>query len=76
VTEEQIKELQEEKKEERAWNWIDACVDEIFEYQRWRPKENEPYFVSVRKIIEKHLPKQKKVIEETMRLKEQIDAMR
>ena len=39
--------------------WVEMCVDEIFEYQRWRPWD-EPDYVSIRKIIEKHAPKQKK----------------
>lgn len=34
---------------------ISKCVDEIFEYQRWRPWD-EPDYVSIRKIIEKNLP--------------------
>lgn len=36
-------------------DWVGKCVDEIFEYQRWRPWD-EPDYVSIRKIIEKHLP--------------------
>lgn len=40
-------------------DWISKCVDEIFEYQRWRPWD-EPDYVSVWKIIEKHAPKEKK----------------
>lgn len=39
-------------------DWVEKCVDEIFEYQRWRPWD-EPDYVSIRKIIEKHAPKQK-----------------
>jgi hypothetical protein len=40
-------------------DWISKCVDKIFEYQRWRPWD-EPDYVSVRKIIEKHCPTSKK----------------
>lgn len=36
-------------------DWVEKCVDEIFEYQRWRPWD-EPDYVSIRKIIEKHAP--------------------
>ena len=43
--------------------WVEMCVDEIFEYQRWRPWD-EPDYVSIRKIIEKHAPKQKKFTRE------------
>ena len=41
-------------------DWISQCVEEIFEYQRWFPYEDEPDYVSIRKIIQKHAPKQKK----------------
>jgi len=36
-------------------DWVDECVDEIFEYQRSWPY-GETDYVNVRKIIEKHCP--------------------
>lgn len=44
-------------------DWVEMCVDEIFEYQRWRPWD-EPDYVSIRKIIEKHAPQVKKFTRE------------